>query len=868
MKIKWLAYPRWYVAIVELRAFMLMFPGKEISATTASSNRVSTASETVTSLDWVYEVHPGDTPTPFSLVPPPEITPSLLAPIYTNSSSAPVPVVTYTASGQLPPFPNITSVNSNSPIPTGVCTGCIIAAYSPITTYYNPSEFYNPWTSIVVTETIVTEYATYLHNNTVETVVTEERTVNQTKTLTLDNSRVITRTTPTFTIQPSPGVFVHLDAGPTYVIYNRLSGAVDGYQEIYLPQYNLTAAQCSPSVTPLTSWAPASTATKEWSYFIATHTGKLPESPARDQPVPLPSKLIEYLKQDPDIQTQFHGRDIATCSYSRPPDANLRPKPSGINAPAAPPLPTAPVFLSPLTGTYLATSFESTSVHVTVRGCLRCQDTSVKDAVDPTVSDKVADPSPTDGTHSDGHGNNSPSPNEHDKPAGNTNKPTRGGGQNSPSIPDVVNTQTNRNPDATATESVTIGGVVLPINTGKPTQAKPDRPNEDSHNQLPPVVVIIGSETLTPGQTKTINGVPVVVPSNGGGTRIIVDGSTVAFNPVTTQGLPVLVVGGGTVTPNSNGEYVLGSKTLKPGGPPITINGNTVSMAPNGIAIVNGVTQTIADVAAPTRGPGIMVGGQAVSATVVGGSTVFVVAPGQTLSSGSTLVVDGTTYSMPVEGHGYTLVVNGQTSVLNAGQSVITLDGGRSVTAQVVSGTTAYVLAPDQTLTPGGVLIISGTTYSMPTGASGMVVVVNGVTSTLAAGAEITAAPALTINGITYTHTVRDGTTEYVLNDGTTLAPGSSIEIDGTTYSLDEQGTALIINGKTSTVPTLPKSNSASTTRSDSPSTTRSRDAGDLIASGIGETSKGIGASTYVGGLDKWVESLVVGAAGWLTLLL
>jgi len=138
----------------------------------------------------------------------------------------------------------------------------------------------------------------------------------------------------------------------------------------------------------------------------------------------------------------------------------------------------------------------------------------------------------------------------------------------------------------------------------------------------------------------------------------------------------------------------------------------------------------------------------------------------------------------------------------------------------------------------------------------------------LAAGAEITAAPALTINGVTYAHTVRDGTTEYVLNDGTTLIPGSSIEIDGTTYSLDEQGTALIINDQTSTIPKLPKSNSASTTRSDSASTTRSRDAGDLIASGIGETSKGVGPSTHTGGLDKWIESLVIGAAGWLTLLL
>jgi hypothetical protein len=618
-------------------------------------------------------------------------------------------------------------------------------------------------------------------------------------------------------------------------------------------------------------------ATKSWSYFIETHTGELPESMASDQPVPLPSKLIEYLKQDPDIQSQFRGSDIATCSFSRSAESFLRPNPSRTNAPAASAPTSVPIFLSPLTGTYLATSFESTSVHVTVRGCLRCQDTETKDVADPTISNKVADPTPANNPDPDPdqHNNNDPSPSQPDRPADNTAKPTQGGEKTLPSIPDVVHTfihdnpsiWTHGNPGATTTRSVTIGGVVFPINTPKPTQAEPDSQNGDHHNPIPPVIVI-GSETFTQGQTKTINGVPVVVPADGGGTRIVVGGSTVPFNPATTQGLPVLMVGGGTVTANSRGEYVLGSETLKPGGPAITINGNTVSMAPNGMAIVNGATQTIANVPAPTGAPALTVGSQAVSATVVGGSTVFVVAPGQTLSAGSTLVVDGTTYSMPAEGQGSTIVVNGQTSVLGVGQSAVTFDGGRSVTAQVVSGTTAYVLASDQTLTPGGIITISGTTYSMPASASGTVIVVNGVTSTLAAGFGITAAPALTINGVTYTHTVRDGTTEYVLNDGITLAPGSSVEIDGTTYSLDSQGTALIINGQTSTMPKLPKSNSASTTRPASSSTTSSRDAGDLIASGIGETSKAGGATTYVGGFDKWIESLVIGAAGWLTLLL
>jgi hypothetical protein len=465
---------------------------------------------------------------------------------------------------------------------------------------------------------------------------------------------------------------------------------------------------------------------------------------------------------------------------------------------------------------------------------------------------------------------------------------------------------------------------------------------QNQNNQAPaPPIIIIGSETFTPGQTKTVNGVPVVVPTEADGSRVVVDGNTVAFNVAAPTGPPVLTVGGNTVTANPKGQFIVGTETLMPGGPAITVDGSTLSLAPSGVAIVNGITQPLANAPVPTAAPALTVNGQPIPVTMIGGSPFFVVAPDQTLTPGTVLTVDGTTYSMPSDHHGSAIVVNGQTSILRAGESVITLENGQHITASSVVDTPAYVLGPDQTLTPGAVLTVDGTTYSMPTVASGSVVVINGVTSTIpqdasmtaapaltidgqaythtvrdgtteyviaegttlapggvvtvdgttfsmpASGsgsvvvingvtstiqeASITAAPALTIDGQTYTHTVRDGTTEYVIGKGTTLAPGGVVTVDGTTYSLDEQGTALVINGRTSSIPhaSVPASNSASTTTTASVRrVVATSGASDEESSRAAETSEGAGARTYGSGFESWVESLVIGVAGWLVMLL
>ncbi|KAF3048210.1 hypothetical protein E8E12_011264 [Didymella heteroderae] len=878
------------------------------------------------------------------------------------------------------PYKNITrTITSGTATITtifrGHCTGCALAALNPVTTSYE-SDLFGNWTSLVVTETVLTEFVTYLNNATIDTIVTETKTVNQTKTV-----NGITETAAEFNVYlPSPGLDLTLDVGPTYVLYTSLFGGPDAAVQANATARNNatddmlqpTSSTCQPHVTSLRGWIP--TKTVDWDFFIQTFAnGSTPEPTPYDSPVPIPHKLRNFLAQDPEIQQHFQGADINTCSFpeligdpnrtfnpppsaaptSAPAEISVQPTATSTSAPAMTFSPF-PTFSSvPGTNTFLKTTYESTSKHITKLGCLRC-DTNKGDlpqpqptSQDPNINN---DPAPSNTPNP----KNDDSPTSKDNPNNNNGQKTDGQSQDqphnmpqsppnskpdvntTPSIPDFISSVVSDNPDLTkkptqqptdSGQRITIGDSVVTV---KPQPTQQDQGGPDQQTNAP-TIVIIGTQTVTVGQTTTINGVKVVVDTNGGGSRIIVGDNTITVGPQVTQGpLPVLTVGHSTITANPQGQFVVGTQTLQRGGPMVIVDDNTLTLGPNGkIAIWNGATQTLVTmigqpavtfggesitakilggttvfvVGDKTLGPGdaitvdgttyslppgfhgssIVINGQIterlsaglpaltvnnipITATVADGTTEFILAPGQTLTPGGELVVGGTTYSLPNDGQGSTIVINGATSRLNQLHLPVLPLGSEDATAVIAHGTTAFVFGPDQTLTPGGVVTVSGTTFSLPASASGSVVVINGVTSTLGSGSgmgSITAAPPIVVDGKTITATTRDGTVEYVLNSATTLLPGGQAIIDGTTYSLAPGGTALIINGKTSTLST-PASNSASTTSS--LGTTSERGAGDFIASGIGESSKNKGAGSWAhgGGVDKWVENLMIGFAGWL----
>lgn len=747
-----------------------------------------------------------------------------------------------------------------------------------------------------------------MDGTTVDTIITESETITQNITIPQNDS--IATTTPSFTWVPVDGTTLTLDVGSTYLYYGHLSGGFDVpvATSEFPSETSFSWQGPDPTcVSSLTELGASPTETGDYHFFMESYTGN--GSIGNTIPT-LPPQLLDYIKDMPIVTSNFNGSDLATCTpVTTPPSQAFPTQPlstcigPGCTTLKEPPKETGtveePVFSTvPETSTYISKTYESTSTHVTRQGCLRCSKTENPQVTPGLVPEPSQDPPPTD-------------PNRSQEPPGDLQRPTPQPSQISPpkdpqqsKAPDnqqrphpstdlagliatIINDpQFTQGPQpqerpGDQVQSITIGDSVMQVRPAQPT--KPSQPNDptDPNAPIDPADpeqqeqqnpgVVIGSQTLTPGQTTTINGVQVIVPTQGGGSRILVDGSTVAVNSVPT-GPPVLTLGENRITANPQGEFVVGTQTLTPGGPVVTVSGTVLSVGPSGtIAVINGVTQTLANAPHVTQAPVLTVDGKPVSATVVGGTTQFVLTDGQTLTPGGIITVDGTTFSMPTDGAGSTVVVNGVTSTLNApGLPVITVDS-QSITATVVDGTTAFVLSPSQTLTPGGVLTVSGTTYSMPASASGSVVVINGVTSTIG-GVPITSAPALTIDGKTYSATVRDGTTEYVLGKGTTLKPGEAITISGTIYSLDQKGTALIINGKTSSIPKTPARNSATTTKSSSKndstkSTTTQREPGDFVASGIGISNKPGSAVSVRGGLDFWLESVMISIAGWVLLL-
>ncbi|KAF2017233.1 hypothetical protein BU24DRAFT_146489 [Aaosphaeria arxii CBS 175.79] len=661
--------------------------------------------------------------------------------------------------------------NTSAPHRTGVCTGCRLEAFQPTVLSFRDS-WSSTWTSVVVTETILTVFITYD-----DATITEYTTIEQTSAVTGITNETITATAPYFTWLPTPGMTVTLAAGPTYVAYTEFYG---GLESLAVPtptnEFPITpvpepTCQVSTSQIFLTP-----SAVEDYSYYIETFVDKAPTiDPFKPQL--LPPALINHLKSNSQIMSDFSGADIATCTVGATPSPPMLSEPA--STPTVEPIFSSMTQIFPTpppqtvtTGTYISKTYIGTDKHVTRNGCLRC---STPDNILPAPTDHPNDPSKSEKLDPPSPPNNPTAPSNNP----NVNTPPPGPGQ------------TNSNP------------------------------------QRPPA------------------------PTNP----------------------PVLTFGTNTVTPNSGGNFVIGSQTLSPGGPAITVNGNTVSIGPSGtIAVVNGVTQTLGNAPPITPPPVLTAGSLTVPATIIGGTTQFVVAPGQTLTPGGVLTVNGNTFSMPADGHGSTIVINGVTSTLNGGGIPVLTREGEGVTASVNQGTTAFVFGPGQTLTPGGQITVSGTTFSMPASASGTVIVINGVTTTLGQS-PITAAAVLTVDGKTYSATVRDGTTEYVLGPGTTLRPGDAITVSGTTYSLDPSGTALVVNGKTSTIPKTPLSNSATTTRSSSKSdsarsssTSQERDPGNFIASGIGISSSGAAAIERPMGLDRVVEGWFIGIAGWVLL--
>jgi len=229
--------------------------------------------------------------------------------------------------------------------------------------------------------------------------------------------------------------------------------------------------------------------------------------------------------------------------------------------------------------------------------------------------------------------------------------------------------------------------------------------------QPTPAFIIEGEAIVAGAPARTIDGtVYSLAPS---GTALIIGASTMVISQPPTSpaaASKLLSIGSNTYTANAFSDFIVGRQTLVPGGPAITVSGNTVVSlpSPGTVAIIGTKTQVLGSAITPA--PMITLAGTIYKPN--SGGTFYV--DNQALVPGSSIVDHGTTISLSGTS---TLIVNGIPTVLTfippiTTPSVPTVTAPPLLTINNALVTAAPGSKPTypisgQALTAGGTIIIA-----------------------------------------------------------------------------------------------------------------------------------------------------------------
>ncbi|CAG8981145.1 hypothetical protein HYALB_00005860 [Hymenoscyphus albidus] len=239
----------------------------------------------------------------------------------------------------------------------------------------------------------------------------------------------------------------------------------------------------------------------------------------------------------------------------------------------------------------------------------------------------------------------------------------------------------------------------------------------------------VGGQKLRPGDSVIISGTTVSLDSVGSSVFINNTPIPVLKTPPTTARLQ-LVFGGSTYFQNGASNFELASQILTPGGV-VTVSGTTLSLDPKATeAFINNIPFPLYPTPNIAK-PQLVIGD---STYLQDASSNFVIAS-QTLPPGGIITASGTTISL-----------NPKASEVFINNTSVTIrKPSAGPRPQLILGASTYLQNPNsafevasQTLKPGGVIIVAGTTLSLDPKASE--VVINNIPSTLQAP-RITAQP-------------------------------------------------------------------------------------------------------------------------------
>ena len=360
--------------------------------------------------------------------------------------------------------------------------------------------------------------------------------------------------------------------------------------------------------------------------------------------------------------------------------------------------------------------------------------------------------------------------------------------------------------------------------------------------------VVVGSVTLSQGQSTDIDGVGEVVVGSSGLSVGDTFHSFTAVGPAPTPGAIITDSTGNKVTVSRGsdvGDVVAGSSTVALGALIIAGLGD--------FAAIKDAASTEGFDGSPTSGAFVVAG----TTLTAHATSAISLSPDVTLVPGGPAVsVDGQVLSLAPSAA--FIVVDGTTQRPSAVATLAPiLDiGGTTYTANSASG----FEVDGATLTRGGSVVVDGTTVSLD--ASGGYAVVNGITQGLSSPATtVSPAPTLNIGGTTYT---ANRASDFII-DGTSLTRGGSVVVDGTTVSWDASGGDIVVNGVTQTISTPATTTASSTNDGTEESATTSTIDGntDESAAARGSASSSNGGSTpassacSIATSSPWVKALV-----------
>lgn len=324
---------------------------------------------------------------------------------------------------------------------------------------------------------------------------------------------------------------------------------------------------------------------------------------------------------------------------------------------------------------------------------------------------------------------------------------------------------------------------------------------------------VIAGQTIVPGSTGiTVSGTTISLPASG--SNIVINQATYTYAPTSpSEATDSITLGTeqvaySSITGASSGIVVAGQTIAV--GSTITISGHTVALPAASNIVVDGTTSPLPLPSAPLASTGILAAdGDALSFSVASRDSGIVIA-GQTIAPGSAITASGHVVALPLSGT--VVVIDGSTAVLPvqtqaANLNVLTVGGG--TLSYSILPSSAGVMIAGQTVAFGSTITASGHTIALPT--SGSAIVVDGTTSTLPSEpAQTSQSAVLTIGTTNLAFSVLPSSTGIIIA-GQTLTPGSTITAAGHTIALPATGSAIIIDGTTSTLPTQTTTQAAQT---------------------------------------------------------